>query len=96
MKRKRKARPEPGVNPRLKAAIMDVLDNQLKNNDPPETRTTYERLKQQGIDEEETRRLLGCVIACEIFDVVKNESPFNRIRFIERLSGLPDTSWLDD
>jgi hypothetical protein len=96
MKRKRKARPQPQESPLAKAAIMEVLDNQLRNNDPPETRLTYERLKQKGIDEAETRRLLACVIAAEIFDVLKNESAFNLARFTERLSGLPDTSWLDD
>jgi hypothetical protein len=60
---------------------MDVVDNQLRNGDPPETRATFERLKRQGIDEEEIRRLLGCVIVAEIYDVMKNNSPYNQERF---------------
>ena len=96
MKRKRTARPQSQESQLAKAAIMEVLDNQLRNNDPPETRATYERLRQKGIDEAESRRLLACVIAAEIFDVLKNESAFNLARFTERLSTLPDTSWLDD
>jgi hypothetical protein len=95
MKRKRKARPQSQESPLAKAAIMEALDNQLTNNDPPETRATYERLKQKGIDEAETRRLLACVIAAEIYDVMKSKSAFNLARFTKRLSGLPDTSWLD-
>jgi hypothetical protein len=75
---------------------MEVLDNQLKDNDPPETRKTYERLKQEGIEEEETRRLLACVIAAEIFDVVKNNDEFNLARFTQRLSTLPDMPWMEE
>jgi hypothetical protein len=95
MKRKRKATPQPQESQLAKAAIMEVLDFQLGNNDPPETRATYERLKQKGIDEAESRRLLACVIAAEIYDVMKNKSPFNRARFTERHSALPDTPWME-
>jgi hypothetical protein len=75
---------------------MEVLDNQLKDNDPPETRTTYERLKREGIEEEETRRLLACVIAVEIFDVMKNKELFNLDRFTKRLSTLPEMPWMEE
>jgi hypothetical protein len=73
MKRKQKARPQPQESQLANAAVMEVLDNQLRNNDPPETRAIYERLKQKGIDEAVTRRLLACVIAAEIYDVMKNQ-----------------------
>jgi hypothetical protein len=75
---------------------MEVLDNQLRDNEPPETRETFERLKRQGIDEEETRRLIACVIAAEIFDVMKTKAPFNRERFVSRLETLPEMPWMDD
>jgi len=75
---------------------MEALDNQLRQNDPPETRGAYERLKAEGIDEEETRRLLACVIAAEIFDVMKNKEEFNLDRFTKRLSTLPEMPWMED
>jgi hypothetical protein len=75
---------------------MEVLDNQLRDGDPPETRETYKRLRREGIDEEETRRLLACVIANEIFDIVKNNSPFSRERFVSRLATLPEMPWEDE
>lgn len=75
---------------------MEVLDNQLRGNEPPETRETFERLKRQGIDEEETRRLIACVIAAEIFDVMKKKTPFDRERFVGRLATLPEMLWMDD
>ena len=83
-------------NPMVQSAIMDVLDNQLRTNDPPETRETFERLRREGIVEGETRRLLACVIAAEIFDVMKTKAPFDRDRFVSRLATLPEMPWLDD
>jgi hypothetical protein len=35
-------------NPYLKSAILEVVDNQLKANDPPETRKTLKRLPTEG------------------------------------------------
>ncbi len=31
-------------NPHLQSAILEVVENQLAGNDPPETKKTYERL----------------------------------------------------
>jgi len=80
----------------LQAAVFEVLDNQLRADDPPETRATIERLRAQGIDESEARRLIACVIAAEIFAVMKTNTPFNRGRFVGQLAKLPDDSFLDD
>src|SRR5919199_6040488 len=35
---------QPATNPVLHQAIMDIVDNQLRDNTPPETRRTFERL----------------------------------------------------
>ena len=42
-------------NPHLQAAIMEVVENQLRNNDPPQTRQTYERLIEAGHSEKEAK-----------------------------------------
>ena len=39
----------------LNAVIMEVLDNQLRDGKPPETKATYSRLLAEGIDREEVR-----------------------------------------
>jgi hypothetical protein len=75
---------------------MDVLDNQLRDNDPPETRHTFERLKAEGIEDDEARRLLGCVIAGEIFAVMKTKQAFDRERFTSRLGMLPEMPWMEN
>ncbi len=96
MKPRRRARAHPRHSPAAKTAVLKILDNQIRENDPPETRETFERLKQEGIDEEEIRRLLACVIAAEIFDVMKKKEPFNLARFTKRLSTLPEMPWMED
>jgi hypothetical protein len=63
-------------NPYLRAAIYEALGNQLKNNDPPETRQTYERLLGEGIEAEEVKRLIGCVLCAEISDIMKTQNSF--------------------
>lgn len=76
-------------NPYLKSAILEVVDNQLKANDPPETRKTLKRLTSEGHSEDEAKRLIACVVTAEIFDVLKKQKPFNLKRFVKALNALP-------
>lgn len=78
-----------------KEAIIEAINNQIENNDPAETKHTYDRLVAEIGDHEEVMKYLGIVMSAEIFDVLKNQELFNRQRYIERLNKLPDTSWLD-
>ncbi len=77
-------------NPRLQAAMLEVVENQLAGNDPPETGKTYERLIQEGHSEEDAKKLIGCVIAAEMFFIMKQEKPFDNARFVESLNRLPE------
>jgi len=80
-------------NPRLKALILQVVDNQLKNNDPPETKQTYNKLIKEGFSESEAKQLIGCVVVAEIFDVLKKKETFNQERFVKALNKLPKLPW---
>ena len=88
--------PTPSYNPRVQAALYDVLDTQLRDGDPPETRATFTRLLGAGVEEKEARRLIGCVIAAEIFAVMKLNKSFDEDRFVGRLETLPEMPWLND
>ena len=65
----------------------------MENLDPPETKQTYDRLITDGISDQEARRLIGCVVSSEIFDVLKQQQPFDRDRFVKALSKLPKMPW---
>jgi len=76
-------------NSYLKAAILEVVENQMRNNDPPETRQTCDHLIQEGHSEEDAKRLIGCVVISEIFDILKKNQEFNLNRFVKALRNLP-------
>ena len=80
-------------NPYLKSTILEVVDNQLQANDPPETCQTFDRLISEGYSEAEAKELIGCVVLSEIFNVLKKQEPFNPERFAKALSELPKLPW---
>lgn len=85
--------PKSEINPHLRAAITAVVDNQLRSNDPPQTKQTFKRLIDAGISEKEAKRLIACVVSVEIFDVLKKQEPFNLERFVKGLDKLPAMPW---
>jgi peroxiredoxin family protein len=72
------------------AAILEIIDNQIRDNNPPETRQTLERLLSEGQPEEEAMKLIGCAVAVEIFEIMKHQESFNESRYIENLRKLPE------
>ena len=84
------------VDPHLHAAIMKVVENQLRGNDPPQTQQTFKRLLEAGHSEAEAKRLIACVVSVEIFDVLKKNEPFNLDRFVSGLNHLPAMPWDDE
>ena len=81
----------PSANPALREAILAVVDQQLRDDSPAETRRTFERLVAQNYAPEDARRLIGNVVAQEIFAVMQRGEPYNEQRYILALRGLPDT-----
>ena len=57
----------PKVNENLKSAVLEIVDNQLRDNTPPETKQTYQRLLKEGYKDQEVRELIGVVVSSEIF-----------------------------
>ncbi len=80
----------PSANPALTAAILAVVDQQMRDDNPPETRRTFERLVAQGYTPHDARRLIGNVVAQEIFAVMQREEAYHEQRYIQALRGLPD------
>ena len=72
---------------------MKVVDNQLRSNDPPVTGQTLKRLMAAGHSEQEAKRLIACVVSAEIFDVLKQQQPFDLDRFVKALNNLPALPW---
>jgi len=81
------------TNPALGAAIMEVVDNQLRAGTPPETRQTLDRLLADGHAEEDARRLIACAVTSEIFDVLTHNQPYDEARYLAALHRLPALPW---
>jgi vacuolar-type H+-ATPase catalytic subunit A/Vma1 len=76
-------------------AVLEAINNQIENNDPPETKQTYDRLMKEIQNHDEVMDYLGVVMKSEILDILKSKKPFNRKRYVERLNRLPDVSWAE-
>ncbi len=89
MPRKRRKGGTPQHSPALKAAILEIVETQLAEGTPPETRVTFERLVREGRAPDEARRLIGCVVVSEIFEVMQRREPYDEARFVAALHRLP-------
>jgi len=78
------------TNPRLKASFLQVVDNQLDSNDPPEARQTFERLIAQGVSQADAKVYIAQAVCVEVFSVLKNKTPFNQARYVKNLQRLPE------
>ena len=76
------------ANKHLKRTILEVVDNQLKANDPPITRYTLDRLMGLGYTKQQAKEKIGVVVIGEIYDVLKNSQPFDEARFIGEMNKL--------
>ena len=78
------------INERLMQAFKAVIDQQITENDPPETVETYERLIEDGFTEDESYSLIAQVIGMEVAEEIAGETGINMDRFKVALSALPE------
>lgn len=76
--------------PRVNNLILQVVENQLRDDRPEEARRTMERLKQAGYSEEDSKHLIGTAITIEMRNVLKTSKPFDAKRYEDLLKKLPE------
>ena len=81
------------VNRRAGELVIQAIKKQIRQNDPPETKETFDRLRREGHAKEEVYRMLGCVMTSEIYEVMKHERVFDRDLYVRRLRALPKLPW---
>ncbi len=69
------------TNPHLKGAILEVVENQLRENNPPETRQTFERLLATGYLRQEAMEMIGSAVFGEIWAVLKENKPYDAVTY---------------
>jgi hypothetical protein len=96
MRRPIRRRPPTPANPDLaRQAFLQIVDNQLRLNDPPETRITYQRLRALGHSDADARRLIAQAVFAEINRIQSTRTPFDRASFAADLARLPAPPWDD-
>jgi hypothetical protein len=86
-KQRRKSSGE--ANPYVQAAILEAVENQLRDDDLPEVRLTLERLVDGGLSDREARLYIGMALLFEMNDALQTKTPFNRERYAMNLDRLP-------
>lgn len=77
------------INKELRDQVFEIVENQLRDNNPPETKAAYDRLRKEGFDDFVTRQLIGQCLIVELFDALKFGKPYNHERYIANLKALP-------
>lgn len=74
-------------------AVVEIVENQIAENNPPRVKETLMRLMLQGIERDETLQYIACALCVELADVVNNNKSFNEERYNKNLDLLPDMPW---
>jgi hypothetical protein len=75
-------------NPHLKATILEVVENQIRNSNPPETRQTLERLLAAGYSRKQAVEMIGSALVEEIWTILHDHKSFDLARFTALLEQL--------
>jgi hypothetical protein len=79
----------------VREQIFEIINTQIKSNNPPETNQTLKRLKELGYKDIDARKLIGQCLSVEIFNLLKYKKPFNLSRYISNLKKLPEEPFDD-
>ncbi len=81
---------EKEISQRLQNAIRAVIEQQIAENDPPETVETFERLLEEGFSRDETYALIGQLVSLEMAEEIAGKEGMNIERYAVALEALPE------
>lgn len=73
----------------VRRALFETIENQIRDNNPKETRTTFDRLVRDGHTPDDAMRLIALVLVNEMNTMLRTNRPFNQARYIKALKTLP-------
>ena len=75
-------------NPRLQKLAFEVIENQIRDNDPPETKATWDRLKSAGYSDLQIKKMIGGVFIQHLYHVMKDLVPMDTEKYVQDLERL--------
>jgi predicted house-cleaning noncanonical NTP pyrophosphatase (MazG superfamily) len=76
------------ANKFLRDTILEVIENQIRENKPAVVRETLERLMRSGQTRDEAMRLIGSALIEEISAVLNSQQPYDEARYRMALEKL--------
>ncbi len=73
----------------LRKAVLEAVEKQITDGEPPETAETLERLVDEGYPRDEAVLMIGHVLAVEMFGIMKEERGFDHAGYVRALAKLP-------
>jgi hypothetical protein len=81
---------------RARAALLTAIDAQMKANEPPETLQTLVRLMEAGHSRDAAMKLIASALIAEVTNVLRENSTYDRDRYVANLKRLPKLPWQKD
>ena len=72
----------------VRDAVMDTVLNQIDTGDPPEARSTYDRLIDGGASNSQALQLMAAVLRVEMNEMLTKSTPFDNARYAAGLAKL--------
>ena len=75
-------------NPRLQKLVFEVIENQIRDGNPPETKATWDRLKSAGYSDLQIKKMIGGVFVQHLYHVMKDCVPMDTEKYVQDLERL--------
>ena len=73
----------------VRDAMLDTVLNQINANDPPEARTTYDRLIDGGASNSQALQLMAAALRVEMSRMLTESTPFDNDKYSALLTKIP-------
>lgn len=76
------------TNPYLKGAVLEAVENQLRDRTPPEAAEALERLKAGGYSENRAKERIAAVLVEHMYTVLRDQIPFDNASYVRDLKKI--------
>ena len=73
----------------VRDAMLDTVLSQINTNDPPEARTTYDRLIDSGNSNSQALQLMAAALRVEMSRMLTESTPFDNDKYSALLKKIP-------
>jgi hypothetical protein len=77
-----------GANPFMHVIFHAIIENQIRDNDPPEVAETLMKLQKKGVSRHEAIHRLGGALAEETWHMLKSQKPYDAARYVKKIKRL--------